>query len=68
MFVLWIEQVALRFIVCDYPSGLGLLGCGAVQCCLGYQRFGGPCCLHLQGEVNGAGKGRKYIALETLNL
>jgi len=22
-----------------------------------YQCFRGPCCLHLQGEVNGAGKG-----------
>jgi hypothetical protein len=21
---------------------------------VGYQHFGGPCCLHLQGEVNGA--------------
>jgi hypothetical protein len=31
----------------------------------GYQRFGGPCCLHLQGEMNGTGKvcihtGSKY--------
>jgi hypothetical protein len=24
---------------------------------VGYQRFGGPCCLHLQGEANGAEKG-----------
>jgi len=23
---------------------------------VGYQHFGGPCCLHLQGEVTGAGK------------
>jgi hypothetical protein len=23
---------------------------------VGYQHFGGPCCLHLQCEVNGAGK------------
>jgi hypothetical protein len=23
---------------------------------VGYQCFGGPCCLHLQGEVHGAGK------------
>jgi len=21
---------------------------------VGYQRFGGPCCLHLQGEVSGS--------------
>jgi hypothetical protein len=28
-------------------------------CCdvVGYHCFGGPCCLHLQGEVNDAGKG-----------
>jgi hypothetical protein len=24
---------------------------------VGYQHFGEPCFLHLQGEVNGAGKG-----------
>jgi len=23
---------------------------------VGYQHFGGLCCLHLQGEVNGAGR------------
>jgi hypothetical protein len=25
---------------------------------VGYQPFGEPCCFHLQGEVNGTGKGR----------
>jgi len=28
-----------------------------------YQCFGGPCCLHLQGEVNGTGKGTQVLAL-----
>jgi len=23
---------------------------------VGYQHFGGPCCLHLHGEAHGAGK------------
>jgi hypothetical protein len=38
---------------------------------VGYQRFGGPCCLHLQDELTGDGKkgclttgyGRKYLEL-----
>jgi len=29
---------------------------GSVQ----YQCFRGLCCLHLQGEVNGTGKGHRY--------
>jgi len=29
-----------------------------------YHCFGGPCCLHLQGEVNGTGKKGIYIGLE----
>jgi hypothetical protein len=28
-----------------------------------YQCFGGPCCLHLQGDVNGAGKGGVDIGI-----
>jgi hypothetical protein len=31
---------------------------------VGYQCFRGPCCLHLQHEVNGAGKGGIYIGRE----
>jgi hypothetical protein len=34
----------------------GLLGCDTVECCGRIPTFGGPCCLHLQGEVNGTGK------------
>jgi hypothetical protein len=26
-----------------------LLGCDAMCVAVGYQHFGGPCCLHLQG-------------------
>jgi hypothetical protein len=33
-------------------SSRGLLGCDAVIVLVGYQRFRGPCCLHLQGEVS----------------
>jgi hypothetical protein len=29
---------------------------------VGYQRFGGPYCFHLQGEVNGAVKGTQIQA------
>jgi len=38
-----------------------------VQCYAGLwsdQRFGRPCCNHLQGEGNGAGKKGIYIGLE----
>jgi len=28
---------------------------------VGYHHFVGPCCLHLQGEVNGTGKGNIEI-------
>jgi hypothetical protein len=31
---------------------------------IGYQCFGGPCCLHLQGEVNGTGKGGMDMDME----
>jgi hypothetical protein len=31
---------------------------------VGYQHFRGPCCLHLQGEENGAGKKGIHISLE----
>jgi hypothetical protein len=31
---------------------------------VGYQHFIGPCCLHLQGEVTGAGKGGLEIGKE----
>jgi hypothetical protein len=32
-------------------SSRGFLNCGAVKFVVGYQRFGGPCCLHLQGDM-----------------
>jgi hypothetical protein len=31
---------------------------------IGYQCFGGPCCYHLQGEVNGAGRKGICMVLE----
>jgi len=34
----------------------GILGCDAVYCVVGYQRFGVPSYLHLQGEVSEARK------------
>jgi hypothetical protein len=31
---------------------------------VGYQCFGGPCCLFLQGEGSGTGKGDKDIGVQ----
>jgi hypothetical protein len=31
---------------------------------IGYERFRGPCCLHLQGEVTGGGENGIDIGLE----
>jgi hypothetical protein len=31
---------------------------------VGYQSFGGPCCVHRQGEANGAGKEDTNIGFE----
>jgi len=48
-FTLWGFQVEVFWVVTP---------CGVV---VGYQRFGGPCCLHFQGEAAGVEeKGYRY--------
>jgi len=48
---------AAQYMLCSLGRDL-LVGCDAMQYSVaaGYQRFGGSCCLHLQGEVVGDGK------------